>query len=133
MKREPLIALITYALFFLFIYTSLNKLMAYDYYLYDLKRSPLLGSYALLISIIVPGLELIIAGLLLINRNKGMLASSILMIIFTLYVIYVLLFAKEQPCTCGGIIRQLTWPQHLVFNICFLLLAIIGYRGSRKP
>jgi len=126
-------ALITYALFFLFVYTSLNKLMAYDYYLYDLRRSPLLGKFADAISIVVPGTELITAGLLLFKRKIGLLASAILMAIFTLYVIYVLLFTTERPCTCGGLIRQLTWPQHLLFNICFLVLAIIGYRGSRKP
>lgn len=128
MKQTTLLSVITYSLFFLFVYTSLSKLMAFDYYLYDLKRSPLLGSYAMTIAIIVPAAELLVAALLLPDQTRkgGLIGSLILMILFTLYVGYVLVFTTSRPCTCGGIIRQLSWPEHLVFNISFLLLAIIG-------
>ena len=56
MKVKIALSLIRYAFFFLFLYTSFNKLMAYDYYLYDLIRSPLLGNYATIIAIRVPAL-----------------------------------------------------------------------------
>ena len=108
--------------------------MAFDYYLYDLKRSPLLGSYAMTIAIIVPAAELLVAALLLPDQTRkwGLTGSLILMILFTLYVGYVLVFTTSRPCTCGGIIRQLSWPEHLVFNISFLLLAIIGIHLKAK-
>ena len=126
--------MITYALFFLFVYTSLSKLFAFDYYLYDLKRSPLLGNYAMIIAIIVPAAELLVAALLLPDqtRKQGLTGSLMLMILFTGYVVYVLAFTSSRPCTCGGIIRQLSWPNHLLFNISFLLLAILGIHLENK-
>lgn len=134
MKSSIVLSFIRYALCFLFLYTSFNKLMAFDYYLYDLKRSPLLGNYAMFIAILIPTVELLVAGLLLLEKTMkgGLLGSLVLMIVFTIYVGYVLLYASYRPCTCGGIIRNLTWPQHLVFNICFLLLSILGLYLQRR-
>lgn len=134
MKRENIILLIGYAIMVLFIYTALSKLFAYSIYLSDLRRSPELGAFAVPISILIPGTELISAIFILIPawRKIGFLVATILMIAFTLYVSYVLLFAQEQPCTCGGIIRELTWKQHLSFNIFFTILAAIAFRSSSK-
>jgi hypothetical protein len=141
MKRTTVIAVITYSFFFLFVYTSLSKLIAYDYYLFDLKRSPILKSHATVIAVVIPFSELLVAAMLLPDKSRmyGFIGSWILMALFTLYVLYVLVFTTSRPCTCGGIIRELSWPNHLIFNISFLLLALLGInlyskeRGSRKP
>lgn len=129
MSTRSLIVCICYALFFLFVYAALNKLISFNYYLYDLKRSPLLQAVALPVAIGVPAAELLVAGLLMPDKTRsyGLAGSVLLMVIFTAYVIYVLGFTKERPCTCGGIIRELTWPQHLVFNIVFLILALFAF------
>lgn len=134
MKSSITLSVIRYALCFLFLYTSFNKLMAYDYYLYDLKRSPVLGHYATIIAILIPTAELLVAGLLLLEKTikGGLLGSLVLMIVFTLYVSYVVFFASYRPCSCGGIIRNLTWPQHLVFNIFFVALSILGLYLQRR-
>lgn len=134
MKSNIALSCIRYALCFLFLYTSFNKLMAFDYYLYDLKRSPLLGHYATIISILIPTVELLVAGLLLLEKTirGGLLGSLGLMVLFTIYVGYVIFFATYRPCSCGGIIRNLTWPQHLVFNIFFLALSILGLFLQRR-
>lgn len=130
MKRDKLLIIIVYSFVLLFVYTALSKLFAYPIYLYDLRRSPELGAFAVPISIIIPGSELIAAGMLLTNkwRRTGFWMTTILMALFTLYVCYVITFAAEQPCTCGGIIRELSWPQHLAFNIAFTALAVLGLR-----
>ncbi|MDX1365731.1 MAG: hypothetical protein R3243_16110, partial [Arenibacter latericius] len=49
-----------------------------------------------------------------------------LMILFVGYTVAVLFFAPTLPCSCGGIISLLSWEQHLVFNLVFLLLSIVG-------
>ncbi|SDF60708.1 MauE/DoxX family redox-associated membrane protein [Chitinophaga filiformis] len=136
MSTRTLIACICYALFFLFVYAALNKLISFNYYLYDLKRSPLLQAVALPLAIAVPATELLVAALLISNKTQryGLAGSVLLMAMFTLYVIYVLGFTKERPCTCGGIIRALTWPQHLAFNVTFLVLALLALKiNCRKP
>ena len=128
MWKSKLIEVTAYLLVFLFVYTALSKWFTYDIYLYDLTRSPELGRFALPISILIPGSELLAAVLLIMpsKRKWGFMLSLLLMTMFTLYVAYVLIFAESLPCTCGGIIRDLTWPQHLVFNIFFTFLAALG-------
>ncbi|MET7000700.1 MauE/DoxX family redox-associated membrane protein [Chitinophaga defluvii] len=128
MKRSTLIDIICYVFFLLFVYTSLSKWFNYPLYIKDLHRSPLLGPFAGLISIIIPLSELIIAGMLLFARTRkwGLYGALTLMVLFTGYVGYVLGMTTERPCSCGGIIRLLTWPQHMVFNILLTVLSIMG-------
>jgi putative oxidoreductase len=128
MKSTTILAFIKYALAFLFLYTAFSKLMSYDHYMIDLKRSPLLKHYAIIIGILLPATELLVAGLLLLEKTSrsGLFGSLVLMTFFTVYVSYVLIFTTSWPCTCGGIIRELSWPQHLVFNLVFLVLSILG-------
>ena len=128
MKRTTVPEIIACAFFLLFVYTAISKLIALDYYLYDLKRSPLIAPYASAIAILVPCCELLVAALLIPNKTRmyGFTGSLALMVLFTLYVAYVLTYTTKRPCTCGGIIRQLSWPNHLIFNIIFSILAITG-------
>jgi len=134
MKRELFIEICAYALLVLFVYASINKLIAYNVFYNDLSRSPELGYFARFISIVIPVLELIVSAMLLFNSTKkvGFVGSAILMTTFTVYVGYVLSFTKDKPCSCGGIIRNLTWSQHFAFNIFFLLVAILGLTLLRR-
>lgn len=128
MKKEIFIEVAVYALFILFVYASLNKLFAFDLFLSDLKDKPLLKPFAYPISVLAPVSELIVAGMLLFQRSRftGFLGSAILMTAFTAYITFALAVFDSRPCSCGGIIKHLTWPQHLVFNIFFLLISISG-------
>jgi hypothetical protein len=36
------------------------------------------------------------------------------------------LTSANLPCSCGGVIQQLSWKQHIVFNISFIVLGIAG-------
>lgn len=82
MKSGKLVAVICYALFFLFIYASISKLIAFDYYLYDLERSPMLAPYATTVAIGVPAAEILVATLLLPDKTQiyGLAGSVILML-----------------------------------------------------
>lgn len=128
MKKSLILEVIILLFVLLFVYTALSKWFLYSVYLSDLKRSPELGPFAVPISIIIPASELLVSSLLLIGRTRllGLYGSLVLMALFTLYVTYVLTMTTQRPCTCGGIIRELTWPQHLMFNILFTSLAAIG-------
>lgn len=128
MKRTVIIETIAYAFVILFVYTALSKWFRYDIYLYDLNRSPELGPYAGFVSLFIPGSELIVAGLVLFSKTRllGLYGALALMLAFTGYVVYVLEFTTSRPCTCGGIIRELSWRNHLIFNIGFTLLAVLG-------
>ncbi|HZE83079.1 MAG TPA: MauE/DoxX family redox-associated membrane protein, partial [Puia sp.] len=61
------------------------------------------------------------------SRTIGFYASLILMSLFTIYTGSILLhFFNYVPCSCGGVIRKLTWGQHLVFNLFFVGLSVTG-------
>jgi hypothetical protein len=45
---------------------------------------------------------------------------------FTAYIITILNFSEYIPCSCGGILQNMTWKTHLVFNIGLVLLSIAG-------
>ena len=66
------------------------------------------------------------------TRLKGLYGALALMLLFTGYTVAILFFAPYTPCSCGGVISLLSWEQHLIFNIVFLLLSVLGTRMSLK-
>jgi len=134
MKRLSFVNLITCLLIILFLYTGLYKVIHLSQFAFTLSNSPLIGHFNKALSILVPTTELIITlGLLMsllkdssVLRKWSLLCSAILMMLFTLYVGYMLSTSSRLPCSCGGVIREMNWHQHLYFNMLFFLLPIIA-------
>jgi uncharacterized membrane protein YphA (DoxX/SURF4 family) len=128
MRRKIFIEII--ALFFvvLFLYTAISKLMDYEVAKDQLASTPLLALVAREVVIIVPIAEIITAVLLFLpsTRKIGLFATLGLMLSFTAYIVYILNYNSELPCTCGGVLEQMSWPQHLIFNSCCIVLALTG-------
>lgn len=110
----------------LFVYAAGSKLMDFENFRIQLGQSPLLSAFADWISIVVPVIEFLICILILIPklRKIGLFAAYGLMVMFTIYIFIVLHYTSFVPCSCGGVLEKLTWNQHLIFNIIFVLLAI---------
>jgi len=108
----------------LFVYAAVSKISEFQNFRAQLGQSPLLSAYTGIISIAVPLIEIITAFLLVIPkvREFGMLAAVSLMILFTAYIVIILNLSSYVPCSCGGILDNMGWTEHLVFNIAFLLL-----------
>lgn len=130
MRKNIFIEIISFLLITLFVYAALSKLFNYTDFKDQLSSEPLTKKYPALVTVILPAAELITAGMLTFTptRRAGLAASFIILILFTVYIIYMLLFEKDLPCSCGGILRQMTWKQHLLFNIFFLILAFAGIK-----
>lgn len=133
-KWNWLAELIAALLIFLFIYTALNKLMEIEVFRTILSTSPFLSQIASLLSWLLPITELSICVLLFIPtyREIGLLSSFILMGIFSFYVGLMLLYSTNLPCSCGGVVQKMTWSQHLLFNICFSFLSLLGWKIKRN-
>jgi putative oxidoreductase len=117
-------------LILLFIYTGASKLLDMERFVSEVNNQPVPGSLKPFLAWGLPVLEIIIAICLLFDRWRsiGFFGSMTLMFLFTAYTALVLLRVFNRiPCSCGGVIRQLTWPQHLVFNIFFSFIAVWGY------
>lgn len=114
------------AFIFLFCYAAANKLLEFDTFRVQLGQSPLLAPYAHWVAIAVPFTEIAISLLLASPRLRhiGFLFSFGLMVMFTAYIIIILNYSAFVPCSCGGILSEMGWTEHLAFNSAFVLLAL---------
>lgn len=85
----------------------------------------------------IPLIELFTAALLLFNKSRiyGTFLSLFLLIVFTIYIALVKFnYFDYVPCSCGGVIGSLSWEQHFVFNLIFIVLAatevLLAHRGE---
>lgn len=129
MKQEITLKIICTLLVFLFVYTAISKLADFEGFKADMYNQPLPQFAKPILVWSVPVTELTIVALLIFDTTKlfGLYTSLVLMVAFTFYSSLILLhFFKYIPCSCGGIIKNLSWPQHLVLNLFFVLITIIG-------
>jgi len=122
-----------YLLVFLFTYTGVSKLIDQESFFTSILQSPIIRNYATILSWAIPVFELLIVAMLLTERYKktGLLFSFLLMTIFTLYITYMVLFIPHLPCSCGGVLKELSWSNHILFN-CIVLILIITTLLSTK-
>lgn len=120
----------------LFIYTAASKLLSFDDFAAQMHNQAIPEWLANALVWSVPGIEILTAVALLYDRTRltGFWIAFSLMFLFTGYIVFVIIFYKgERPCSCGGVLKQLSWENHLLFNIFFLLLSILGiYMFNRE-
>ena len=132
---------ISHLLIFLFAYTAISKLNLFSYSipftwekfkLIDttsfrdaMFKSAVLRPYVNELAYLIPLGELVICLLLVFNRTKkaGYYLSLLALVLFTVYIIFILLaYTNNLPCVCGGVISMMSWKQHLLFNLFFILI-----------
>jgi uncharacterized membrane protein YphA (DoxX/SURF4 family) len=120
--------LIVALLIILWLYTGINKLLDYDETRVQMGRSPFIESIAGFTAAAIPVGELILAILLLFGKTRllGLFGSLFLMALFTGYIYLMLRYSYDLPCSCGGVLRQLSWQEHFYFNLAFTILCILG-------
>jgi hypothetical protein len=119
----------------LFLYASISKFLDFQRFTGEMNNQPLPNSWTPFLVWTVPSLEIAISVALIFERTRlvGFIASLSLMTLFTIYTAAILLhFFAYVPCSCGGVIRKLTWPQHLVFNLFFVALSVLGIILQRR-
>lgn len=119
----------TVALTFLWVYAAMSKVLNYEQSRMQMMNQVFPAMINAVLLWVIPITELFIAGLLLFSKSRtaGLILSAILLFLFSGYVLLVMLNVFGRiPCSCGGIISKLSWGQHLVFNLTFLALAILG-------
>ena len=128
LRKIITLEVISSLLIILFIYTALSKLSAYDNFIAQLSKSPFITSYANSIAWSIPTVEMLISLMLVIKRTRliGLYASFFLMSLFTAYLIIMLNFSYHIPCSCGGVLQYLSWNEHIVFNLFFIIISGAG-------
>lgn len=115
----------------LWIYAAISKLGNLHETILQMQKQPLPMWSATVLAIGIPIVELGIAGLLNVRKTRrwALLGSTGLLCLFSLYLLYVLQLDKSHiPCSCGGVLQQLGWEQHLWFNLFWLAVCMVGIR-----
>jgi hypothetical protein len=128
MKKSIVVEIISFFLVFLFLYASLSKVLDYQKFRVQLGQSPLLAYFASWVSYFIPAVEIIVVGALVIPRYQiiGLYTSFFLMVLFTAYIIVITNFSEYIPCSCGGILQNMTWHEHLIFNLLTIGLIVVA-------
>jgi hypothetical protein len=126
-----------FLLVLLFAYAGSSKLLGHELFLSQLMRMNMLHTVAGAIAFFLPALEILTAVLLAVERLQkfGLWLTAFLMTTFTFYVAAMLILEPSLPCSCGGVISSMTWKEHLLFNIFFMLLswkALLHYHNPQN-
>jgi len=137
MKRKIIIEIISSLLILLFLYASVSKWLAFKTFIGEMNNQPFPNWMTPYLVWSIPILEVLIAIGLIFEKTRvpAFYASLVLMMAFTIYTVAILLHTfKYIPCSCGGVIRKLTWPQHLFFNLFFVGISLLGiWLKKRDP
>lgn len=134
-RQNAILTTICYTLSLLFIYAASAKAMDYTIFVSDIAKSPMLTAVPnTVVAPVLLGLEFLTAFLLLFKpvQRIGLYLSAFLMFMFTLYLSTLYFFYTNIPCSCGGILGKIPYPVHILFNLFFTLLSILGVLLSRK-
>lgn len=126
--RSKFVIITSYFFILLFCYAAISKVIDFENFQVQLAQSPLTNPYSIVISYVVIAVELIIVFLLISSKLRlvGLHASFTLMVFFTVYIYVILNYSDNIPCSCGGVLEDLDWSQHLIFNILCALTALIA-------
>jgi hypothetical protein len=126
--KKVVLELICLLYILLFVYAAVSKFVDFENFSIQLGQSPMLGAYAGFIIWIIPLSEILIAITLSFNRSRriGLMAACILMVMFTAYIYIILHYSSFVPCSCGGVLEKMSWNEHLIFNIIFIVFALVG-------
>ncbi|ABQ06574.1 MauE/DoxX family redox-associated membrane protein [Flavobacterium johnsoniae] len=126
--RSAVIEIICMLYVLLFVYAATSKLLDFQHFKIELGQSPLLSAFAEWIAVLVPAAEYITCLLLIIPRFRltGLFLAYGLMVMFTVYIFIILNYTSFVPCSCGGVLEKLDWKSHMIFNLVFVCLAVLG-------
>lgn len=129
MKKENILQIISAIIAALFFYASFSKLMDYERSIVEMRHQIFPIVIANVLTWLIPAIEIVLTLSLLIHktRKKALWASLILLTAFTLYIAVVMTgVLGRTPCSCGGILKKMSYGMHLIFNIFFVSLASLG-------
>ena len=134
-KKQVMLECISALLILLFLYASLSKFMDFKTFIGEMNNQPLPNSWTPFLVWTIPSMEIVISIFVLFERTRllGFYGALVLMGLFTIYAMLILLHVFPYvPCSCGGIIKRLTWRQHLALNLFFVGISFSGVLIQRR-
>ncbi|TCD07676.1 hypothetical protein EZ449_14165 [Pedobacter frigidisoli] len=133
--RERLSDICAALLVFLFSYAAISKLMSYNISRKEMLNQVFLHDTAIVLTWLIPVIEFCITIMLLFPqlRKLSFLSALTLLSTFSFYITISMsgIFGRI-PCSCGGILGQMSYGIHLLFNTFFMAIAVLGMKISAK-
>lgn len=126
--KKYLVELLRIVILGLFVYTLYHKLIDLQSFETTLLKSSIIRpEFVQVLKFAVPLLEFIVV-ILLLSKNyiNGFYSSFIVLLTFTLYLITLNNFSFYKGCSCGGIFNKLSYVEHIIINISFLIMCCLG-------
>lgn len=115
----------------LLFYAAMSKLMDYEQSKSEMLNQVFPRNWASILTWLVPTTELLITATLLYRQSQrtGLWAATLLLTVFSIYIAIVMtgIFGRI-PCSCGGILKNMGYGTHLLFNLFFVTIGIIGIK-----
>jgi len=126
MKKGLMTDLCIALILLLFTYSSISKFLDLKNFIFQMYRAPLplMKIMAPVLGWLIPAIESLIVIGLFSNRFRlrALYASFALLVLFELYITGMILSGLHLPCSCGGVIAQMSWKEHIPFNAFFIAL-----------
>ncbi|WP_371923044.1 MauE/DoxX family redox-associated membrane protein [Flavobacterium sp. B183] len=114
-------------------YAAISKMVELDIFFKQLAKSPLMpfnmeekaGTAVLIVEFLV------VYFVYKKEFKKTLILSFVLMMFFSLYIGYLMYFSYYIPCSCGGILGNMSWNVHLIFNSVLTVIVAIAYLVSQ--
>ena len=121
LSRIMLLAIIMF-----FSYTLINKIINIEAFTLNIAKTGIFSVYLVdLIAYFVLFIELSCIVLLIFKEERGLQLSLLMMVIFTLYIIFLFLQDRYEVCGCGGILNGLPFLPHFFINSFIIVVLII--------
>ncbi|MES2875456.1 MAG: MauE/DoxX family redox-associated membrane protein [Bacteroidota bacterium] len=129
LNKKTALEIISGLLAAMFFYASFSKLSNYEKAERDMKNQIFPQPIAELLTWLIPLIEILVVLLLLFpqTRKTALWASLALLIVFTAYIALIMtgIFGRI-PCSCGGILQHMSYGTHLLFNLFFICISLLG-------
>lgn len=117
-------------LFLFWVLIASSKLVNFQDFRLEMLNQVFPREWVWFLLVFIPLTSLVAAWLVFRDQTlkAGFILSTILMVLYTGYVGLVLMrFFDRVPCSCGGVIKDLSWEEHFYFNLIFTAVAVIGW------
>ena len=123
-----IVTIVCYLYILLFVYTATSKIIDFENFKIQISQSMVISPFTNELVWFIPLFEVMIAVGLMVNkwRTLALHAAFVLMVIFSTYIYIILNFIPDIPCSCGGVLEKMSWEEHLIFNVAFVILALIA-------
>jgi len=118
-----------FLLIVIWLYTAISKIIDFQRFTHDMRNQEIYPLLATILIYFLPVAETLTAILLMFDKTskKGLVYSFCLLTLFTSYISLVILNVfKKQPCPCGGILQNVSWESHIVFNLFLLTITTVS-------